>query len=119
MQIGLGKRTRTWTIGVLLIALMWRALIPPGFMPKSGGLLAVEICHAGFPTSSSHHHDGDNKGHVEHCLFASAAAAPLPHSSFATALIVPTELFRSADAQRHVPVQRVHIPEPRGPPRSS
>lgn len=103
-------------IGTLLVALMWRSLIPAGFMPRSGGLLAVEICHAGFPASISHHGDNGSRGHVEHCLFASAAAAPLPHSSFTTPLIVLTELFRPEGATRNVLVERVHIPEPRGPP---
>src|SRR5579862_4715759 len=89
MQISLKKSARTWIIGALLIAFAWRALIPPGFMPKSGGLLAVEICHAGALAPLSHHGDNDSKGHVEHCLFAGAAAAPLAHSSLGTTFFAP------------------------------
>ena len=114
--MGLAKRTRIGIIGALLIALIWRAFIPAGFMPKSGALLTLEICHGGLPAPSPHSgHRGDT-AHIEHCLFAGMAAAPLPQSDAATTLAAPDERTIPRQATNDFPVTLVHVPEPRGPP---
>lgn len=58
---------RTPIIGVLMAALLFRALIPTGFMPMlaSDGTIVMELC-SGFTTKSVVVHLDDHAGHAAH-----------------------------------------------------
>jgi hypothetical protein len=68
-----------WVLAILL----FRAYVPLGFMPASGGPFLLEICPAGL---SGHmvgqhlHHGTGNHAHFENCPFGSApAVGPISH----------------------------------------
>ena len=103
---------------VLLVALLLRAYVPVGFMPASGTPFLLELCPAAFsvPSEHAHHHPGDH-GHFENCPFGSApAAGPIsqvvefsPPVSISSSVVV-------ADQPPRLPVGRLSIHQPRGPP---
>lgn len=85
---------RAWLLGLVLPALLLRALIPAGFMPAPGAAgMSIVLCpgEAALPpgiTGPAHHahghvhHTGNSPAapatpHHELCLFAAAGAAPL------------------------------------------
>jgi hypothetical protein len=62
---------RRWLIGVLLVTLLVRALIPAGFMPASDRPLSFQICPDGFPAAllksdPAAPHDGSSDPHAGH-----------------------------------------------------
>jgi len=69
---------------LLLLALLFRAYVPVGFMPASGAPFLLEPCPAAYPAQSfAHHghHDSATHSHFENCPFGSSpAAAPIAHS---------------------------------------
>lgn len=123
-------RQRRWLASLLVVAYALRALIPGGFMPGSGGALALQICPVGFPAALlSHanehegHHSSGSPAHDHnswmsgHCAFAAAAAgAPPPCIS---AVVVVVHPRGSQPRIATVPASldfRFHIAQPRGPP---
>jgi hypothetical protein len=121
------RSTRELISSILLIALVFRALVPAGFMPASDRPFSIEICHDGFPTQllphdgSHHSHDGSHhpghSSHFEHCLFGGGSTAgPTPHIT----TILSVALTRIGSVFVFVPspvsVRLVHIPQPRAPP---
>src|ERR1700728_3328271 len=68
---------------VLLVALLFLAYVPVGFMPASGTPFLLEMCPATYqpqmPAHPGHHHSGTHT-HFENCPFGSApAAGPIAH----------------------------------------
>jgi hypothetical protein len=115
------RRRRELAISILLVALVFRALIPVGFMPASGNLFSLTICRADFPAPSppqdTDRHPG-NPPRIEHCAFGNAPAAGpgvevagvLPVSVTACEPILVSEPLR-------INVRLVRAQQPRGPPR--
>jgi hypothetical protein len=110
---------------LMLVALVSRALIPPGFMPASGARFPIEICWEDFPAAMlgpggaahAHHHHPGSPAHGEHCVFGTACAAgPIPHLPLPSD-ISPARLLRAVDfAPAARTVRLVHLPQPRAPP---
>ncbi len=132
---------RTPVVGLLMAALLFRALIPTGFMPTRAddGTIVMELC-SGFTTKSvvvhleapadqaSHvgHVDSQGGGHdsshgdlFEHspCGFAVAATAAGPPSLLSAVVPIPSQ---SPLTELHAAVQTppsIHRSQtPRGPP---
>lgn len=108
---------------VLLIALLFRAYIPVGFMPASGAPFLLELCSVAAPLPTSmlmvghqhHHHSGTPDR--ESCPFGSApAAGPASHVVvFAPpGAIASRDLVAFQSLQFVVRLERAH--PPRGPP---
>jgi hypothetical protein len=88
-MIGTSSRARRTLAGaVLLLALLFRAAVPVGFMPSGEGPFALKICPDGLPNAhSAHLHHGDGHGHFESCPFGSVpAAGPISHDLGVAAL---------------------------------
>jgi hypothetical protein len=119
--------------GILLVTLLMRALMPPGFMPAPGHGIALQICPDGFPSHllssaldrdhAAHHSGGPDRHHhgspgSEHCVFAALAAgagatnlAAMPHVPLAASHILPLETTSPVNrSSRHSAQQ------PRAPP---
>jgi hypothetical protein len=129
------RAQRVWLLGLVLPALLLRALIPPGFMPASDRPFSIEICWEGFPagilahggpsradsmaTGSSlqaHHHHPGIPSHSEHCVFGTACGAgPIPYLP-PPSDISPAQLLAVAFGSIAVAVRLVHLPQPRAPP---
>jgi hypothetical protein len=73
---------------VLMLALLFRAAVPVGFMPSGEGPFALKICPDGLPNAhSAHLHHGDGHGHFDSCPFGSVpAAGPISHDLGVAAL---------------------------------
>src|ERR1700728_3884655 len=72
-----GRFQRELLTSLLLVAIVFRALIPAGFMPSSQRPFSLEICHAGTLAHSGT--SPDHSSHFEHCPFGSApGSGPLP-----------------------------------------
>jgi len=107
---------------ILLVALVFHALIPVGFMPASGKLFSLTLCHGDFPAPSSLQDTGKHPGnssHTQHCAFGNAPAAG-PAMELARVLLTavtasePTLLFSEP---LRINVALVRVQQPRGPPR--
>jgi hypothetical protein len=105
---------------LLLVALLFRAYVPVGFMPASGAPFRVVLCPAAasmpMPAHHAHQHSGTHS-HFEHCPFGSApAAGPLAHViAFAPpAPIVSQSVVAFEPLYHGVRLRRAH--QPRGPP---
>lgn len=83
------RRTRFWVTVLLLPALVWRVLVPPGFMPATGAnhLPTMQMCHGAGPLPAGAdstpervpHAPGHGAGHETTCVFAAAGnVAPPP-----------------------------------------
>jgi hypothetical protein len=132
------RRRQRWLTGVLLPALVLRALIPFGFMPVvAGGGLAIGFCPgAGLlplgiaathhSLEAQHQHAGHSGGapvdpgsaaHHAPCLFATSATA-----AFAPAVLVPAEnaagfaLRGDSAAEQLFPATILRAQSSRGPP---
>jgi hypothetical protein len=114
------RSTRELITSILLVALVFRGLVPTGFMPASDRPFSVEICGDGFPTHLLSHDGNRHSGspsHFEHCLFGSGSTAgPMPH----VAPILSVALTRCELVFAVVPspvgVRLVHVPQARAPP---
>lgn len=115
--------TRTPVLGLLMAALVFRALIPAGFMPTQdeNGRMVMELC-SGFTTKSviidlGEHKAGSELFERSHCGFT-AAALPLLTSA-AVSFPVSLALHEQVDVAI-VPVAIAPLPwraqSPRGPP---
>jgi hypothetical protein len=97
--------------GALLIALLFQAMIPAGFMPAVDGKFALQVC----PHDSNHHTGGHS--HVEFCPFgALPGAAPLPHVAvwLPSPSLAQQLLAEPTFSRVQVRFERAH--RPRGPP---
>jgi Protein of unknown function (DUF2946) len=117
------RSTRELITSILLVALVFRGLVPAGFMPSSDRPFSIEICHDGFPTQllSHHSHDGNrhsgSASHLEHCLFGSGSTAgPAPHVApvLSVALTCLGSVLTAVVSL--VSVRLVHVPQARAPP---
>jgi hypothetical protein len=105
---------------LLLMALLFRAFVPVGFMPASGAPFQVELCPAAAPKQMPVHHLHQHSGthtHFEHCPFGSAPApGPLCH----VIAFAPQAPFVSPSVVAFEPlylgVRLRHAHQPRGPP---
>jgi hypothetical protein len=116
------KRRRISAV-LLLLALLFRAYVPVGFMPSAGSF-ALEICPDGLPVAPhAHHHDDSHPAshgaHLafQHCPFGAVpGAAPALHLALALPgpealpapplvqpLAVPAERLERAHAARAPP----------------
>jgi hypothetical protein len=106
---------------LLLVVLLFRAYVPVGFMPASGGTpFLLEMCPATYqapmPAHHGHHHSGTH-AHFENCPFGSApAGGPIAHIvAFAPpAPIVSQSRVAFEPLRLGVDLPRAH--QPRGPP---
>src|SRR5438477_142895 len=116
------RNVRTLTAGVvLLLALLFRATVPVGFMPSGEAPFALQICPEGMPSGAhaAHLHHGDSHGHFEHCPFGSVpGAAPVSHALGIVALPpAASEAAAVPEGPRlAVRLERAHAP--RAPPAS-
>src|ERR1700722_6568102 len=121
MGPGLFTRSkRELIVSLLLVALVFRALVPAGFMPASDRPFSIEICHDGFPaqllSQDGSRHPGTSP-QFENCLFGSSSTpGPTPHVA-----PVRTVAFILCGAVLAVipaiaSVRLVHIPQARAPP---
>jgi hypothetical protein len=118
--------------GILLVALVMRALMPPGFMPAQGHGIALQICPDGFPSQllssalghdrADHHFGGGPHHHhdsarSEHCVYAALAGSG--PTDFAVMPRVPLESPRILPLETTSPVNRnprYSAQQPRAPP---
>lgn len=114
---------RTPMLGLLMAALVFRALIPAGFMPAhENGTLVMELC-SGFGTKSAVV-DFDDQGSTssnqlfEHspCGFAAAALSALPPEPFAFPVTAYLQSSAAADVSPLVPFSTRKAHAPRAPP---
>jgi hypothetical protein len=105
---------------LLLVALLFRAYVPIGFMPASGSPFLLELCPAASPMlmmPGHHHHHSGPHANFENCPFGSApAAGPISHfivfepaGEIVSRTVVAYESFRFIAR-----LQRAH--QTRGPP---
>jgi hypothetical protein len=119
--------SRTPIIGLLMAALLFRALVPAGFMPAQAenGEIVMQLC-SGFGTKSvvvdlgtgSATHDGGSQL-FDHspCGFAAAAVAAPPPADFAFAVgSTPDALTTRGDAGSVTVPSIVRAHSPRAPP---
>ncbi len=114
------KHRRALITSTLLVTLLWRALIPVGFMPAADGSAALMICPEGMPDMVIGHDAGHAHGsdYTEHCPFGAAPfAAPLPAI---TIVATPAGELAPAPAQRseslHLVARSTGAHQPRAPP---
>ncbi len=123
-------RQRSWLAVLLLPAILFRALIPVGFMPAmhGDGRLGVIFCpitvSAGPGLVHEHHpgHEGGNAGygsghHQLACPFA-ASAGLAPFADFVAPTAAPAEFLALADgvSARHFVPTILRAQSPRAPP---
>lgn len=98
------RRAPRSLIGILLVALILRGLIPAGYMPGTGGAFGLELCNGGsLPahhlTDDPNHHHGGSGPHFEHCVFGSAPV-PGPAPDVVIALTPPEAVDAPVTADR-------------------
>ena len=107
---------------ILLVAVVFHALIPAGFMPASGKPFSLTICRPDFPAPSAPLDTGRQPGnppHTEHCAFGNAPAAG---PAMEVARVLPTPVSAAGpilllSKPLHLNVGLVRVQQPRGPPR--
>jgi hypothetical protein len=101
---------------LLLVAMVFRALIPDGFMPSAQRPFSLEICHAGALTAD-HSAPPNHSPHFEHCPFGSAPGtgplSSLPRVAL-TGLTAPPAISHFATLRLGVRLDRAHAA--RAPP---
>jgi hypothetical protein len=128
---------------LMLVAFVLRALIPPGFMPASSGLLSFEICWEDFPAGllaqggsphpgatgmdsmgmgsmgmpGAHQRHSGSPSHREHCVFGTACSAgPIHHLPLPSDVPFAEQLLPVGLVSVAGAVRLVHLPQPRAPP---
>jgi hypothetical protein len=105
---------------VVLVALLFRAYIPVGFMPAGGAPFRLEFCPAfgmAVPAHHLHHHGSQQHADLQNCPFGSA-----PTQGPVSDLLVfdPPErapLLEALASELEPPVERsLRSHQPRGPP---
>lgn len=119
--------SRTPIIGLLMAALLFRALVPAGFMPAQAenGEIVMQLC-SGFGTKSvvvdmgasgATHDSGSQLFDHSPCGFTAAAmAAPPPAAAAFAAISTPDSLATRADAPSVISPSIVRAHSPRAPP---
>jgi hypothetical protein len=135
---------RALTASLMLVTFVLRALIPPGFMPASSGLLSLEICWEDFPAGvlaqggpphahptgmdsmgmdpmgmrgGAHRHSSGGPSHREHCVFGTACSAgPIHHLPLPSDVSFAQLLLPVSLVSVAGDVRLVHLPQPRAPP---
>ena len=116
------RRRRELVTSILLVAVVFHALIPAGFMPASGKPFSLTICRPDFPAPASPQDTGRHPGnapHTEHCAFGNAPAAG---PAMEVARVLPTPVGAAGpilllSEPLHLNVGLVRVQQPRGPPR--
>jgi hypothetical protein len=132
MRTGLERLgSRNLIVSILLIALVFRALVPAGFMPAPNHAFSLEICPDGFPPQLLHHamehgsgahHAGaaphsHNSARAEHCVFAAVAGAEPDSHAHGVHAPIDSSLAPLFDIARFaLQTQRFRIQQPRAPP---
>ena len=103
------RRHAAWAVTLLLPALLFRALVPAGFMPMRDdqGRLSIMLCPGADPHAQHHHHhpgspggsDGDSGRHTL-CPFAMSAGPALAYSVAVQAS--PSQQVDFASRREHV-----------------
>jgi hypothetical protein len=133
------REAHSWIIGIVLMALAVRALIPAGFMPSAEQPFTLQICPEGFPSQlldrrhGFHHEHSEGHDHAprdslggthrhdlsrsEHCVFAAAAGiGPAPHAEVLAAWVEAATASSVPPQSPPLGVQRFRTPQPRAPP---
>jgi hypothetical protein len=104
----------------VLVAIVFRALIPYGFMPAGDGSLSLQICRAGLPAQllflgAERHSHGQS--HFEHCAFGTApAAGPASHVT-SIPLTLPTTFEPTVSGEPpRISLRLARVQQPRAPP---
>jgi hypothetical protein len=108
---------------IVLVALLFRAYIPVGFMPASGAPFRLEFCPAfgmAVPAVSAHHlHHHGSQHHVDlqNCPFGSAPAQGPVSDLLVFDRPGPTPFLEAFASELKPPVERpLRSHQPRGPP---
>jgi hypothetical protein len=116
----LHSRRRDFFTRLLLVALLFRAYVPVGFMPASGTPFLLELCPAfGMSVAAHHlhHHDSRHPADLQDCPFGTAPAQG-PVSDLL--VLNPPGQIPSLEAIPTEPEPLVTRPlrahQPRGPP---
>jgi hypothetical protein len=113
-------KARTLAAGaLLLLALLFRATVPVGFMPSGEGPFALQICPEGMPSGAhaEHLHHGANHGHFEHCPFGSVpGAGPVSHAFGIAALPPAAPEVVSEFSAPHLAIRLERAHAARAPP---
>jgi hypothetical protein len=114
------RSTRELIASILLVALVFRGLVPAGFMPAGDRPFSVQICHDGFPTQLLSHDGSKHPGspsHFEHCVFGGVSTAgPTPHVAPVLSVALTRFGLVFTMAPSPVSVRLVHVPQARAPP---
>jgi hypothetical protein len=104
-------------LSLLLLALLFRAYIPVGFMPASGAPFLLKVCPMGMQGTMDEHLPMGGHTHGEECPFgcASVAAGPVPHTiAYEPGRLVVAHSTALHAAEAIARRERAH--PPRGPP---
>jgi len=117
-----GMTSRARIIGLLLLVLVTRALVPAGFMPAGDGSAQLTLCPDGMlmpadPGSAAAGMPDAGHPHTDHCPFGSAPfAAPIADLAVIPVLAVAIGI-RGCDSCPRVPGTRAaRAHQPRAPP---
>jgi hypothetical protein len=120
--------TRRISLGLVLMAVLVRALIPSGFMPSAEHPFTLQLCPDGLPdqllsSNGMHGMHSDLAGHhhnslqTEHCLFGVAAfTGAAPHVAQVTAAFETVRTVERTSETIARPFQRLRLQQPRAPP---
>jgi hypothetical protein len=119
----ISRRSRDLITSLLLVALVFRAYVPLGFMPAAGAPFMLELCPAAapVPVAAHHaHHHPQPGGHdqFDHCPFGSASApGPLANDAMPAA-VEPLALTASPQLveQPRLSERPDRAHQPRAPP---
>jgi len=104
---------------LLLVALLFRAYVPAGFMPASGTPFLLEICPAAYQAQMPAHHGhqhSETHSHFENCPFGGTpVAGPISHI---VAFEPPAHLVSQPAAfeASYFSARQPRAHQPRGPP---
>ena len=114
----LHRRARRSLVGILLLAVLARGLIPSGYMPATGAGFGLQLCDAGL--SHPLQHGGPGPGgapHVEHCVFGNAPLpGPAPHGIVVVEPPAPVSALSFPAKPLRVSVRLLRTQQPRAPP---
>jgi hypothetical protein len=111
-------RMRRPLLSLLLLALVFRAYIPVGFMPASGTPFLLKICPMGMQGAMDGHQPMGGHTHGEDCPFgcSTSVAGPVPHTiAYEPGRLIvaqPAAVLHAAEAI----ARRERAHPPRGPP---
>lgn len=108
-------------IGVVLLTLALRSLIPVGFMPASDGSLSLILCPHDLPLglASGHQTQGHGASDDSHCNFCTGFSAAPPSPLLAALLLLLTGIaVLSVVIAAPGGIHAVRLPQARAPPAS-